>query len=371
MVRQAWRLAPLLTPRRADLLLRWRSAAGLPLSRGRFAAMGLADETVAETLRRVCSLADWDVAWTWAAQRFLGESRRQSGLGNEAATALARRHAALAFHVALFYADEEPRRRRALRAAATGLFAQSIPSLRPVLERVDVVWRTARLPGLLARPATATGAVPLVVLLNGASTAKEETILWSGRFLDHGLAVLALDWPGTGEAAQTMPLTADCDDLTDGVLSLAAADGRLDAGRVALAGVSLGGALAAGAAAGDRRIAAAVAVTPPFDATRWLTAASPLLWRHLGGEGVSAGAVHGLADAFALRGIGQRLRVPLLVFGGGRDLVVPPPESVRLAAAAGELATLVWFPRGGHALYDELPDWTEDAARWLSIVLGG
>jgi alpha-beta hydrolase superfamily lysophospholipase len=244
-----------------------------------------------------------------------------------------------------------------------------MPILAPRMRRVEIPWRTARLPGLLARPRSVGGPAPLVVLLNGSSTAKEETIQWAAAFLERGLAVLALDWPGTGEAAQTTPLTADCDDLTEGVLGLARDDSDLDDARVSLVGISLGGALAVRAAALDRRIAAIVAVTPPYDAPRWLPAASPLLRDHLVAGTGDPALIEAAAAAFALPTHLPRLRAPLLVFGAGRDLVVPPSEALRLAAAVGETATLVWFPRAGHALYEVLPQWTGDAATWISALL--
>jgi len=364
----AWRVVPHVTTRRVDLLLRWRSAAGLPFGRDRFRAMGLPDEAVGDALRRVRALADWDAAWVWAAQRFLGEARRQIELGSAGEAMVARRRAALAYHAATLLAGDR-RTLRALRASATSLFAQTLTGLRPALERVEVPWRTSRLPALLARPWSSPSPAPLAVLLNGSSTAKEETVLWSSAFLDRGIAVLALDWPGTGEAAQRLGLTADCDDLTDGLLGFAAADPALDEARVALVGFSLGGALAVLAAAGDRRIAAVVAVTPPYDATRWLPLASPFLRQHLAGDaGIDASL--DLAVGFALPPAVRRLRAPLLVFGAGRDLVVPPVEAVRLAAGAGDLATLVWWPAGGHGLYAHLGEWTSDAACWLRTVLG-
>ena len=45
-------------------------------------------------------------------------------------------------------------------------------------------------------------------------------------------------------------------------------DPAIDATRIALVGFSLGGAVAALAAANDRRVGAIVAVTPPFDPRR-------------------------------------------------------------------------------------------------------
>lgn len=366
----AWRASRLLTRRRIDLLLRARSAAGLPVNRARFHAMGLPGDALEDTLRQVRSIAGWADAWTWTAQRFLGEARRHDGADHPIEGAVARRHAALSYHAAQLLAFDDPKKLRALRASATALFAQALPVLMPAASRVDPAWRTTALPGYLVRPERGPRTAPLAVLLNGSTTAKEETLLWAGPFLRHGVAVLALDWPGTGEAIRLGGVTADCDDLTDGVVALAAADPWLDQHRVALVGFSLGGALAVRAAAFDRRIAACVAVTPPYDPARWLASASELLVAQLTALAGGAAELERLTAAFALPGIVPRLRCPLLVIGAGRDLIVPPSESLRLCAEAGDLGTLLWYPDAAHGLYEAVECWTDDAARWLSALFG-
>jgi alpha-beta hydrolase superfamily lysophospholipase len=369
----AWRLAPLADQRRVDAFLRLFGAKALPIgvNQGRLAAMGLPPEVTERALRRVRRVGDWDVAWTWAAQRFLGASRTHQRAREEHAEALCQRHAALAYHVAGMLVFDDPRKMRALRASASSLYARSLQTLHPAVRRVDVPWRTSALPGYLIRPERAAGSVPLAVILNGASTSKEETLLWSDEFLEHGLAVLALDWPGSGESALTVPATADCDDVTDGILTVAAVEPGIDASRVALVGFSLGGAVAALAAAQDRRIGAVVAVTPPFDPRPWLAQAQPLLRRHL--EALAGGSSRAaeLAAAFALPGVVERARCPMLVFGAGRDLIVPPEEAVRYCAAAGDRGTLLWYPEGSHGLYEAVSDWTGEAARWLTAVFSG
>ena len=50
----------------------------------------------------------------------------------------------------------------------------------------------------------------------GASVEDRTLLLWSDHFLERGIAVITLDWPGTGEASHVL-LTADCDDVTDGI----------------------------------------------------------------------------------------------------------------------------------------------------------
>lgn len=368
-----WRLAPLADRRRVDTFLRLFGARALPIgvNHGRLAAMGLPHDVATSALQRVRAVQDWDLAWTWAAQRFLGEARGHERTGHREGAALSQRHAALSYHLAGMLVFDDPRKTRALRSAASSLFARSLPVLRPAVRRVDIPWRTGSLPGYLVGPENQPGPAPLVVILNGSSTSKEETLLWSDAFIAHGLAVLALDWPGSGESALSMGPIPDCDDFTDGVFDLARGEPGIDAGRVALLGFSLGGAIAALAAAADRRVSAIVAVTPPYDPQPWLARAQPLLKRRLAALAGGVEEMAELAGAFALPGVLERTRCPVLVLGAGRDLIVPPEEALRYCAAAGERGTLLWYRDGSHGLYEALPEWTADVARWLVMVLTG
>jgi len=122
-------------------------------------------------------------------------------------------------------------------------------------------------------------------------------------------------------------------------------------------------------AAFDRRLAACVAVTSPYEPGAWLHAANPLMLDQLAGHLGGPYIVMEMAEGFELPELAPRLRCPLLVLGAGRDLVVPPAESQRLAAAADGLGTLLWYPRAGHGLYEIMPTWTADVAAWLGMIL--
>jgi alpha-beta hydrolase superfamily lysophospholipase len=369
----AWRLAPFADGRRVDLFIRLFGARALPIGvdRGRLAMMGLPLDVTEHALRRVRSVRDWDLAWTWAAQRFLGEGRIQQRVGQENAAALSQQHAALAYHLAGMLVFDDPRKIRALRASASSLYARSLPVLRPAVRRVEVPWRTSHLPGYLALPENVSTPAPLAVLLNGTSTSKEETLQCSDAFHEQGLAVLALDWPGSGESSLHVAPTPDCDDFMDGVVSVMSSEPAIDATRIGLVGFGLGGAVAALAAASDRRVGAVVAVTPPFDPRPWFARAQPLLRRHLAAIAGGEEQLTRLINEFALPAVIGRVRCPVLVFGAGRDLIVPPEEAIRFCVAVGERGTLQWYPDGRHGLYEEFSDWTTEAARWLSSVLAG
>jgi alpha-beta hydrolase superfamily lysophospholipase len=357
--------------RRVDAYLRLFGAKALPVgvNQGRLSAMGLPADVTEHALRQVRSVRDWDLGWTWAAQRFLGEGRVHLRAGRNEAAALSQQHAALAYHLAGILVFDDARKIRALRAAASSLYARSVPVVRPAVRRVESSWRASNLPGFLVLPEYAPGPSPLVVILNGSSTSKEETILWSDAFLEHDIAVLALDWPGSGESSLSVLPTADCDDFLDGVVSLATTEPGIDVGRIGLVGFSLGAAVATLAAARDRRVGAVVAVTPPYDSRRWLSQAQPLLRRHLATVAGGEDQVMRFAEEFAMPGVVERARCPMLVIGAGRDLIVPPEEAIRFCVAAGERGTLLWYPNGRHGLYEALGDWTSEAALWLKSSL--
>jgi dienelactone hydrolase len=365
----AWRFARKLTIPRTNRLLRFGASRVLPASsRARFTEMGLPPVEVDETLGQIRSLDDWAEAWTGTAQRFLGETRRGGDLTPTDA-ARSRQLAALCYHVAGFFAFGDERLARTSRSASTTLFAQSLGLLMPETRQVNVRWRSRTMPGYLTVPSWATGRRPLAVLMNGATTSREELILWSDEFLAQGLAVLALDTPGFGEGSALGTVALDNDDITDGIFELAESDPGLDPTKVSLVGISLGGTMALRAAAQERRVSAVVAVTPSYEPARWLGASSPVSLAQMvplfGGYDQLADFVLGLDMPTTV----EAIQAQVLIFGAGHDLVVPAPEASRLAAALGEQATLVWFDDAGHALFDVVPEWTREAAEWLAVVM--
>lgn len=366
----AWRWVRRLDDRYARSVLKVRSARILPPSvRSRFLAMGIPSEILESTLESIRSPKDWANAWIETAQRFLGDYRRQVSAKHHLDAAQARRLAALSYHSAQLFAGNDERTTRTCRAASASLFAQAQPYVYPNARRVLVPWRTHRLFGYLQTPSGGSARAGLVVLLNGTSTSKEESFAWAESFLRAGLSVLSLDSPGTGEASGVPNPDRDEDDLLDGVFEVIRHDPAIDLSQVSVVGVSLGGNLAVRCAVYDRRIMSTVAITPPFDPARWIARASPLLLRQLGDMGGEEEEYPiAITSRYSLHEVAPQLKSPLLVFGAGHDLVVPPSEAQLLAARAGALGTLVWYPTSGHCLYDSIPSWTAEAATWISSV---
>jgi alpha-beta hydrolase superfamily lysophospholipase len=367
----AWRLAGRVTPARLERYLRYRSAKALPESiKARFRAMGIPQQTISEVLGGIRGLGQWMDGWNLAAQRFLAEARGEERSGRWHEAAIARVNAAMCFHIAHLVTDTDPRTLRTLRASCVTTFAQAAPRLMPQVRKIGIPWRTHTLPAYVAIPTRGDRPHPTLVMLNGATTCKEELLIWAMPLLDTGIAVMTIDWPGTGESASFTSPVADCDDMTDGIVDFVASHPDLDAEWVVVGGVSLGGAVAIRCAAFDRRVLGVMAVTPPYDPLAWWPYVNPLVRLQLMTLAYNADSPVDVIGDFGVGDLLPRLRSPLLVFGAGRDMVVPAEESIELASAAGELATLVWYPEGGHGLYHELDDWIALTGEWLNGLVG-
>lgn len=369
----AWRWVRRLDHRSARTFLRARSARALPQSmRARFLVMGIPEDALIATLSAIRSPEQWANAWIETAQRYLGDYRRQVSSRNPLEAAQARRLSALCYHAAQTFVVDDERTVRMCRAAAATLFSQAQPIVYPHVRRVMVPWRSSALPGYFLVPGGQGGrtrAAGLVVLLNGTSTSKEETFSWAPGFLRAGLAVLVMDSPGTGEATGLRVAPSDANDIIDGVFELFAGEPTIDLAQISVVGVSLGGNQALRCTVYDRRIMSVTVVTPPYDPARWLHRASPLLHAELGlvFDDDDRDPYEQAAD-LSLHDDATKVRCPVLVFGAGRDLVVPPAEAQLLAARLGALGTLSWYPSGGHCLYGHLQGWTSDAATWTASV---
>src|SRR5690606_24627278 len=104
---------------------------------------------------------------------------------------------------------------------------------------------------------------PLVILIPGLDSTKEEFFNFERVFLDRGLATLSLDGPGQGEGGFEAPIRHDYEVAVSAILDALDDRNDLDLSRVGAAGVSLGGYYAPRAAAFEPRLKAVAGVSGP------------------------------------------------------------------------------------------------------------
>jgi dienelactone hydrolase len=127
---------------------------------------------------------------------------------------------------------------------------------------LEVPYQHGRLPGLLAVPAGRTQPVPCVVVFGGFDSLKEWVYpLLIDAFMRRGLALFVVDQPGVGGALRlfNLPAIPEAEVAASACVDALSKVPELDAGRIGLSGISLGGYYAPRAAAFEPRIAACCA----------------------------------------------------------------------------------------------------------------
>jgi dienelactone hydrolase len=337
----------------------------------RFLAQGVDPNDFTRVTAPLERWEQWLDAWVANGDLHAGLARDAERRGRPLTAGRAWVHATLSYHYAKFVwlVDLDRHRHAAGRAVAALGHAHRL--LDATAERLEVPFEgtvmaaTLRRPGGAARP-------PLVLLLPGLDSTKEEFFNWEQVFLDRGMATLSLDGPGQGETGATTRIRADYEVAVTAALDHLGGRRDLDLDRVGAVGVSLGGYYAPRAAAFEPRVRAAVAIGGPYNfGDCW--AGLPQLTRdafvhHAGAASQAAGEL--AARALDLGPVLPRLRQPLLVVFGKRDRLIPWRQAERVAAEAPN-AELVMFEDGNHVCNNLPYRYQPLAADWTRERLAG
>src|SRR5712672_137951 len=144
-------------------------------------------------------------------------------------------------------------------------YKAALPLMRPTGERVAIPFEGKTLYGILRRPAGASERPPVAIMAPGLDSTKEELHAYAEPFLARGIAILAIDGPGQGEAEYDIPICGDYERAAKAVCDWIEERNDLDAKRIAIWGVSLGGYYSPRAAAYEKRIRACIALSGPFE----------------------------------------------------------------------------------------------------------
>jgi len=261
---------------------------------------------------------------------------------------------------------ERPDEQRAAHDRTVACYLRGAGTLNPPAERVEIPYAGTALAGYLRVPPA--GRPPaVVVMVPGLDSVKEELQATADYFLQRGLATLAIDGPGQGEAEYRLPIEPAYERVAAAVADFL--DGRddVDPGRMGLMGVSLGGYYAARCAAYEPRLRAAVALAGPyrFDLD-WDTRPpqSRATFQQRSGAS-SPEEARQRAAALTLEQAAPRITIPLLVVHGQRDRLVLPQQAERLAAEAPG-AELVMYPRGNHGVTNQAYECRSMMEDWLA-----
>jgi 2,6-dihydroxypseudooxynicotine hydrolase len=225
--------------------------------------------------------------------------------------------------------------------------------------------------GNLRRPPGVTRP-PLVLLIAGLDSTKEEFFAVENIFLARGMATFSLDGPGQGETARTLKIRPDFEAPVAAVLDVLCARPDLDGERVGLLGVSLCGYYGARAAAFEPRLRAVVVSGGCYDYGALIRDRSPHSFAMFayGCGAATREEAYEVAERMTLAGVAERITRPMVVVFGKRDRLVPWQHAARLAEEAPN-AELWMFDEGNHVCMNITYRWRPQAADWLAERLAG
>jgi pimeloyl-ACP methyl ester carboxylesterase len=326
----------------------------------RFVSQGVDFNDFQRVTATVEAWPEWLPAWVENGDMHAALARHAEEHGRTRTAGEAWNRAALSYHFAKFVWMVDMGRYRDAADKAVAALREVHRLLDPTAERVEIPFEGTAMVGNLRRPSGAERA-PLVLLLPGLDSTKEEFWEWENVFLDRGLATLSLDGPGQGETGYTTHIHPNYE------VAVGAALDYLDwPAPVGVAGVSLGGYYAPRAAAFEPRVHAAVGVSGAYnfgevwDARPSLTKET---FQHHSGASTPEKARE-KAFELSLEGVAARIEQPLLVISGKHDRLVFWEESKKIADEAPR-STWVLFEEGNHVCNNIPYKYRPLAADWL------
>lgn len=335
-----------------------------------FLNAGVTPAMLDEVLSRITSLESWVDEW-----EAMGKRREAAGAlaleqGDTHAAAEHFFQASAAFNFAQYVLFIDISRKRVLHESCVRAFAAAAPYLDPPAQRVEIPFRRRTLAGYLRLPPGERPA-PVVVLFNGTNGVKEELHKWTEPFLARGLAVLTFDGPGLGQTWYNMKSLADPRPVGDAILTHLRSRADVDGDSVAFLGKSLGGYLAIRMAAHDARIRAVAAVSAPFSVDIYWNVTLASMRHELATiYGTDEATMSAWVDRITLAEALPKLECPLLVAGGGRDIITPGREAWRIFEAAHCERELIFYPTGAHDCFNVADDLLPRMSEWIARQLG-
>jgi len=320
--------------------------------------------------RRVTSgLERWDEwldAWCANGDLHAGLAREAEARGRTRTAGEAWVRAALSYHFAKFVWMLDMQLHRSAADRSVAALREAHRLLDPTAERVEVPFEGGTMVGTLRRPA-GVPRPPLVLLLPGLDSTKEEFFTWEDVFVDRGMATLSLDGPGQGETGYHTNLRADYEVGPIAMLDHLAGRDDLELERVGAAGVSLGGYYAPRTAAFEPRVKAVCAIGGSHTFGEFwgdLPALTRETFVHHSGV-KSEEEARSVANSLTLTDVLPKMTQPMLVIFGKQDRLIPFEQAERVAAEAPN-GELVMYPEGNHVCNNVPYKYRPLAADWMA-----
>jgi dienelactone hydrolase len=308
---------------------------------------------------------DWLPAWEAHGDVLAREAADAETRGHRESAGEYWRRASLSYHFGkLVWMVDKELHKRASEKAVNALDA-ALRLLDPTAERLEIPFDGAKMVAILRRP-EGVDRPPLVVIIPGLDSTKEEFFVTEEEFHRRGMATLTLEGPGQGETGFELPIRHDFEVAFSAALDFLAGRDDIDLDSVGTIGFSLGGYYAPRVAAFEPRCKAAVGLSGPYCLAHHWDERPPMTketFRIHSGAADEEEAKRKAAE-LTLEGVAETITTPLLIVTGDHDRLVPWRDTKRIADEAPN-ATWKLFEGGNHVVNNMPYQYKTFTADWL------
>ena len=337
----------------------------------RFTANGVTAGDFARITAGLERWEDWCAAWSAVAAEHEELGRAALAAGREMSGGAHLARAAVYYHFAKFLFVDDLAQMRTAHQSAVRCLDDALPYLDPPGRRIEIPFAGSRMAGVLRQP-PGEGPHPVMIMLSGLDSAKEELRSTEELFLARGIATFSVDGPGQGEAEYDLAIRGDWEVPGAAIIDWLVTEPGLDPGRIGVWGVSLGGYYAPRVASGDDRVRACVALACLYNfADHWDH--RPVLTREafrVRSKSPDLEAAREVAGQLSMAGRAGLIRCPLLAVMGKLDRLIPWQDAARLVEEAGGPAELLLLDQGNHGCANLSPFHRYQTADWVAEQLG-
>lgn len=308
----------------------------------RMLAEGVHYRDLLDLQARIKSYDDWSAAWSEFAQSAddRGDRALQLNFLHTAGAEFSR--ASLYYFFAQFVNWKNPEVKRTSYERCVLAFNRAAAYLDPPQRRLEIPFSGINMPGYLRLPKDISNP-PLVILLGGLDTTKEEQLVISTLCVRRGLATLSFDGPGQGETFYRRKMSAEFERALSAVFDFAESLPEVDRNRIGIIGRSMGGYYGPRIAALDKRVKAAVAWGAMFslNASSLPELTTDGLLYVTGSQDRSQ--LRPYLDSVNLADVVSQISCPLMIVHGGLDRITPTENMTLMKeGASGPVETVYW-----------------------------
>lgn len=338
---------------------------------GRFISNGVPLADFQEVTAGLERWEDWCAGFSERAElhKKMGRAALEEKLFISAGEHLTR--AAVLYHFAKYLFVIDTDQMKAAHMKAVDCHKLALPYLDPPAERVAIPYDGSTVFGNFRKP-KGVDAPPILIMCMGLDSTKEEMGANEANYLRRGMATLAFDGPGQGEGEYDWPIRPDYEAVVAAVCDYVETRDDIDANRMGVWGVSLGGYYAPRAAAFEKRLKACISLSGPFNfGERW--DAFPPMSKdtfRVRAQCKTLDEAGDVAAKLSLVDIAQNITCPLFVVTGELDRLFPYTDAERLVEEASGPTKLLIVERGGHVANNRRYVYDAATSDWMAEQLG-